>query len=217
MKNIINFITRIVNKYIFAKKFEYKRYWDKRYSSGGNSGAGSYGEIFEYKNSFLLNFIKENEIKSIIDFGCGDGNQIKKFENIKYLGFDVAKASIRMCSEAYLNDVNKSFILYDPKFFVNNFIQSDLVVCLDVLYHIIDERDFIKTLSDILSCSSKYVVLFTSVDSYKNESYKTGAHVRHRDTMNYLKKFNKFKVVSVEPKVDPKLSSASFIVLEKIS
>ena len=150
--------------------FDYKKYWNQRYSKGGNSGDGSYGVLAEFKAETINNFIEEHDINSVIEFGCGDGNQLKYMNYKKYLGFDVAKAAIDRCRLIFKDlkdNKTKSFMIYDPKYFINNdFIKADLVVCLDVLYHIIPDEEFIKTLQDIFSCSQKYVILYTSIDAY---------------------------------------------------
>ncbi len=50
-------------------------YWVKRYAKGGNSGPGSYSELAKFKASVLNAFVREHGIQSVIEFGCGDGNQ----------------------------------------------------------------------------------------------------------------------------------------------
>ena len=35
-------------------------YWEKRYASGGNSGAGSYNYLAEFKAEILNNFVTKN-------------------------------------------------------------------------------------------------------------------------------------------------------------
>ena len=57
------------------KKFDSSIYWEKRYNTGGNSGEGSYNKFAEFKALILNNFIQEKNIKNIIDYGVGDGNQ----------------------------------------------------------------------------------------------------------------------------------------------
>jgi hypothetical protein len=52
------------------------KYWDNRYKKCGNSGAGSYGKLAEFKADILNKFISKNNIQSVIEFGCGDGNQL---------------------------------------------------------------------------------------------------------------------------------------------
>jgi len=74
-------------------------YWENRYKQNGNSGAGSYGILATFKSTVINNFIKEHDIKSIIDYGVGDGNQLKLFDfkHIQYTGLDVSKTIIDKC------------------------------------------------------------------------------------------------------------------------
>lgn len=51
-------------------------YWRKRYEKGGNSGLGSYDHYAVFKADVLNAFFKENHIQSVVEFGCGDGNQL---------------------------------------------------------------------------------------------------------------------------------------------
>lgn len=73
-------------------------YWDNRYRGGGNSGAGSYGKLSQFKNKIISGFCKKNEIGHIIEFGSGDGNQASLLPNhIEYIGLDVSPTAISMC------------------------------------------------------------------------------------------------------------------------
>lgn len=195
--------------------FDYKDYWNERYRSGGNSGVGSYDKLASYKASFLNHFIEENKIKTVIDFGCGDGAQMSLIHCDSYLGLDVSREAINKCSQLVAGDLSKNFIIYDPKEFNNDDkrVSSDLVICLDVLYHITDDEDYYKTLSDIFSISTSWVILYTSLDAYQRESYKIGSHVRHRNTLVDIARYKNWDVVSIDVHPYPQLSSAQFVVL----
>ena len=73
--------------------FDSKKYWNDRYIKGGNSGKGSYNHLAKFKADVINSFIKHYKIKSIIDYGIGDGNQLKLFntENLIYTGIDVSR------------------------------------------------------------------------------------------------------------------------------
>jgi len=211
IKKIDLFINRI-----FGHDIDYKKYWYNRYAKGDTSGAGSYGLLADFKAEVINNFIVNNNIDSVIDFGCGDGNQLIIANYKKYMGLDVAESSIAICIARFQNDKTKSFTKYDPLSFLNNgYFSADLVLSLDVLYHIIPENEFIKSLEDIFSCSGKYVILYTSINAYEREVYKKGVHVRHRDVISYLTKFKDFEVIDIVPQKYPQLSSASFIILKR--
>ena len=85
MGNLKEFISRIPVVGRIVRKLYYKlywfpgseSYWDQRYLSGGTSGAGSYGKFAEFKAEILNDFVRENGVMSIVEYGCGDGNQLK--------------------------------------------------------------------------------------------------------------------------------------------
>jgi len=134
------------------------------------------------------------------------------------LGLDFSEYAIKQCRALFSEDPNKSFMLYIPsRFFNTNFIIADLVVSLDVLYHIVDDRDYYKTLHDIFSSSRKFVILYTSIEAYRYEKFREGSHVRHRDTLSDLQGFMDFKIEGILQQEYPNLSSADFIILKKFS
>ncbi|NQU04581.1 MAG: hypothetical protein HQ568_00700, partial [Calditrichaeota bacterium] len=59
-------------------------YWKQRYKSGGNSGAGSYHKFAEFKADILNSFVRDKQIRTIIEYGCGDGNQLRLSEYPSY-------------------------------------------------------------------------------------------------------------------------------------
>ena len=46
------------------------------YASGGSSGPGSYGRLAAGKADFLNRFVEDHQIKTVLEIGCGDGNQL---------------------------------------------------------------------------------------------------------------------------------------------
>jgi hypothetical protein len=203
---------------ILGFHLNYVEYWNERYNAGFTSGKGSYADLAMFKADTINNFVKKNLIETVIEFGCGDGNQLKLMQYNKYLGLDVAYSAIEKCRDIFINDTSKSFILYNPKVFVNKgFFRADMVICLDVLYHIIPEDDYLKTLDDIFSCSANYVILYTDIDEYEKTPYKEGSHVFHRNTLKYLKNYPDFSLVDILQNKFPDISWASFIILKRIS
>ena len=77
--------------------FKSREYWEERYSQGGNSGAGSYGHLAEFKAEVINGFIEQHEIKNVIEWGCGDGNQLGLFRCEEYIGYDVSETAIEIC------------------------------------------------------------------------------------------------------------------------
>lgn len=168
------------------KNFTSGKYWEQRYNKGGDSGAGSYGRLAQFKADIINRFIAENQLKSAIEFGCGDGNQLGLLNLERYTGFDVSKQSIALCSEKYKNDDGKAFFLYDSVSFVDTFhvFQADLTMSLDVIYHLTEDDVFEKYVRDMFNCSTRHVLIYSSD---KNEQTRHQAqHVKHRKFTKWI-------------------------------
>jgi len=185
--------------------------WNNRYQNGGNSGAGSYNELYIFKRDIINDIINKNSIKSIIDFGCGDGNQIKEINTKNYIGIDIAETSIDICKMKYSNDSTKKFYTYNEIDNMN--LQSDLTMSLDVLYHILEEERYVTYLKNLFSCSSKYALIYSN--NYNG----------HMDGHMYPKKFtddieSMFPSWQLIEKINqkcPNISSSDFYLYEKLS
>jgi len=194
--------------------FDYKEYWEQLYAQGGNSGSGSYGILGQFKARVVNDFIGQHEVRSVMEFGCGDGHQLQYMRYPKYLGVDIAASSVLRCMARYREDQTKSFLWYRPGLFANRgYLQADLVVCLDVLYHIIDETDYVNTLQDIYACSRRYIILYTKITP--GDTPQTVMTIKDRDIFHYLNQFPSLTVLDTVEQPYPGLSSSSFILLCK--
>lgn len=39
---------------------------------GNNSGAGSYGRLADFKAEIINQFVTENDVREVVEWGCGD-------------------------------------------------------------------------------------------------------------------------------------------------
>lgn len=194
--------------------FDYKTYWENNYAQGGTSGSGSYGVLADFKAEVINSFISDHGVKKVIEFGCGDGNQISLMNYEQYLGLDVANSSIEVCAQRFAGDESKNFLAYNPRHFVNKgFLTCDLVVCLDVLYHITDPNDFRKTLDDIFSCKPSYVILYTRITG--SDEPDIVPMIRDRDIIQHLEAYTDYTIERFIEQKYKHLSSASFIILQR--
>src|SRR5215217_4829608 len=109
---ILGPVSSRIKRNLFAKPFhDSESYWVERYATGGYSGAGSYSKLSEYKAEILNDFVKNNNVRSVIEYGCGDGNQQKLAAYPNYIGFDVAPKAISRCREVFRSDHSKTFKL----------------------------------------------------------------------------------------------------------
>lgn len=158
---MIKSLLRKIRSLIFT--FNSSRYWEKRYLKGGDSGYGSYGYLAEYKAEIINNFINNYSINTVIEFGSGDGNQLKYMNYKNYIGFDVSNYIIKKCRKKYKDDCTKQFNLYSN---YNNEI-SELTLSLDVIFHLIEEDIFIDYMKKLFNASNKYVIIYSSNTNYQ--------------------------------------------------
>lgn len=165
-------------------------YWEERYSNGGNSGDGSYGFLSEYKKDFINNFISENNITSLLEYGCGDCNQLSMVDCDNIIGVDVSVTAINKCRDIMKNS---KFILLENNKFTN--IKTDLLLSLDVIYHLIEDIVYEEYIKNIVNHGSKYIIIY-SCDFKDDGGY--AKHVKPRNfTKNVLLNEN-YKLVSFE-------------------
>jgi hypothetical protein len=130
-----------------------KKFWNTRYKFG-DSGLGSYGEQRETKLRLIDQHIKR--VDSILDFGCGDfafgSRVVDMFKCDNYVGIDQSKEIIKR---------NKR--IYSDKF---TFLEgvgvdrsADLIMCMDVLFHVTSQVDYDKITNDLQKHWSKYLIL----------------------------------------------------------
>lgn len=153
-------------------------YWEERYAKGGNSGAGSYGELSKFKAEVLNGFVRDHAVTSVIEFGCGDGHQLSLAAYPIYSGLDVAPTAINRCLERFDGDRAKSFYLYSTLHFVDHrrAFHADLALSLDVLYHLVEDEIFEAYLRHLFAAADRYVIIYAS-DSHVPDP---APHVRHR-------------------------------------
>ncbi len=163
---------------LFLKPKDFKNsedYWLKRYRIGGNSGAGSYNELARNKARILNSLIHELEITSIIEHGCGDGEQLKLIQVESYIGLDISPEAIRLCTRKFKGDQSKAFFLYED--FVRD-EKAEASVSLDVTYHLVKDEVFEAHMSRLFRSARSYVIIYFSNTS---EQYDNKAkHVCHK-------------------------------------
>jgi hypothetical protein len=155
-------------------------YWKERYTKGGTSGAGSYDKSARFKAEVINSFVKEMQVKSIIEFGCGDGNQLQFANYPTYLGFDISPEAILQCQELFMEDETKSFKLVEEY----NGEKAELTLSLDVIYHLVEDTVFDKYMNQLFNTATKYVLIYSS-DTDKQERLQP-AHVKHRKFSKWI-------------------------------
>lgn len=140
-----------------------KLYWDNRYARGGNSGYGSYDEQLTKK----LHWLQALSVASISEIGCGDfnfgRNLLTYYPHASYIGSDISRVIIDR------NKLNYPGYIFTTE---QTFFPADLVLCIDVLFHVLDDKDY----QDLLDKLKKYTK-YLAVTAYEQETPSRSPHV----------------------------------------
>jgi SAM-dependent methyltransferase len=217
-----NIFLKIRNK--FSNHFRNSSsYWKMRYELGGNSGLGSYNELAIFKANIINEFIENNSIQTVIELGCGDGNQLRYAKYPNYKGFDISPKAIEMCSQIFDEDKSKTFFIIDQN--IHSQILScisELAISLDVIFHLIEDPVFDEYMSLLFTASNKFVCIYSS---NKNDNSDTHApHVKHREFSEWIRKNRpEWRLIKTIPNIypyngDDRISSFSdFYFYEKLT
>lgn len=165
--------------------------WEKRYMSGGNSGNGSYGKYAKHKADVINGYIKKYNIKTISDFGCGDGNQISLLKGFEtYCGFDISGFIVNKCKDKFSG---LPMMFFND---INQMPEAELTMSLDVIYHIINEEEFENHLSFLFNKSKKYVLIYSS--NHDDNNHGAREYIFHRIFTDLVEKnYKEFRLVEV--------------------
>lgn len=156
-----------------------RQYWERRYRQGGDSGVGSYGKFAEFKAEVLNDFVIQNHVSSVIEFGHGDGNQLLLANYPNYMGFDVSHSAVNGCRKLFCRDPGKKF------FHMREYHGQtcELSLSLDVIYHLIENKVYQDYMCTLFSASTRYVIIYSS----NSDNFEEAApHVRHRHFTRWI-------------------------------
>ena len=191
-------------KRIMLKMHKWKgsaEYWEKRYEMGGNSGTGSYNKLAIFKADIVNSFVKENDIDVIIEWGCGDGNQLQLAQYPKYIGIDVSSKAVEICKKIFKEDDTKEFYCSSTEKIPAKICLGggSLALSLDVIYHLVEDNVFEKYMEDLFGSSKRYVCIYSC-----NFDEVHAQHVKCRKFTDYVEKnFPDWKLIKRIPNIFP--------------
>lgn len=157
-------------------------YWNHRYERGGTSGAGSYGRLADFKAEFLNAFVADRSVRSVVELGCGDGNQLALARYPAYVGLDVSATAVRICSERFAGDQTKRFRIHEPGRRID---VAELSLSLDVVYHLVEDDVFDRYMRDLFDASDRWVIIYSS---NTDDAGGSPPHIRHRRFTDWVER-----------------------------
>jgi SAM-dependent methyltransferase len=159
-------------------------YWEDRYAKGGTSGAGSYGRQAEWKASVVNRWVAELGVTSVVDLGCGDGNQLALAEYPRYLGLDRSATAVKLCIERFADDPTKSFLRYDPVTLADaaGWLRGDMAISLEVIFHLVEDEVFEDYMFRLFDSAERHVVICCNA----RDGGELGPTEKHRDFTRWI-------------------------------
>ncbi|MHC4336947.1 MAG: class I SAM-dependent methyltransferase [Planctomycetota bacterium] len=134
-----------------------RRFWNERYRTlpALGSGVASRGWAAVVKQEILGQVILANNVRTIIDIGCGDMCWYAEgmLKDIVYIGVDISDVIIRKNTQRF---PDLTFLTQDISEDLPKDVEADLCICFDMLLHQCDERQFANALRNLLRLTSRH-------------------------------------------------------------
>ena len=140
-------------------------YWEARYASGGTSGKGSRGRFAEQKARLVNEAVREHNITSVLDLGCGDGYVAALLEVPEYLGLDPSPSALDAAQ--WRNPDLRFSTEYDGP--------RECHLSLDVIRHLVDDDDYHRYMRRLFGARRLVLVWSSDEDAW------TAPHDRQRE------------------------------------
>jgi hypothetical protein len=179
-----------------------KDFWNNKYSKGGISGRGSIGKYRNWKWGMINQVI--GFFNSVVDVGCGDlsfwqhpiPNRIIKQKVFKYTGIDISDNIIKR-NRAF---APKFEFICNPANVLCNIDKAQVVLCLDLLFHIMDDFRFELILDNLCKYSDEWIVIYTwEKNPFELQGIETDGvsqYFRRLNDYRYIFDLNDFEMVN---------------------
>jgi len=181
--------------------YDPQTYWDKRASEWIKSHEADNYLAAQYP---VLDFIKDFDIKSIIELGCGQGRWAKIFNKYDYTGIDISEKLIKYCKEQYSD---KKFIIDKVEDFESK-KKYDLVFTHTLLENI-PVKTYKKTIPKIKELSDRFLFLEAVKGDCFGVAYMFRQNYEENFNIRYFEEINKhlaMMYIEKDLKEKPKLS-----------
>jgi hypothetical protein len=131
---------------------------------GVGSGEGSNPDNLKEYSKWFRKFLRDNDIVSIRDLGCGDCRSWRMlYEGTEYIGYDCCSELISEHQKTYFSSLS-SFIHLDIIENTDDIEKGDLYILKDVLQHL-NQSSIEKVLDTLLEREPKAKILIVNCQS----------------------------------------------------
>ena len=170
----------------------------------GSSGPGNFIEFNSQYIAFLQQFIRNNNIKLIVDIGCGDfqsGNILYDNLDIYYFGYDVYEKIINYNVNEYIPNYKYHFNVLDCYNNMKNIPLGDLCIIKDVIQYWSNNSIIVLLNYLINNKRFKYILICNSCNQSQDNNNNITGQYRELSCDYYpLKMFNPIKLLNYNSK-----------------
>jgi SAM-dependent methyltransferase len=126
--------------------------------------------------------MQDHNIKTVLEWGCGDGNQLRLATYPRYVGVDVSRTAVSMCRQIFASDHTKRFFLVDE--IPEQFQSAECTLSLDVVYHLVEDDVYFTYMKRLFASATRFVIIYAW--DVEEDSPINGGHVRHRAFLRWV-------------------------------
>lgn len=136
-----------------------KDYWESRYLNSFHSGEGSRGAELSQKIEFIKKHLSPE--KHVLDLGHGDGELCFNLQKHlgSYTGYDISQTAVDFCTDRTVKENIDSYKFYCSDLLDVKSRPVDVVLCIDVLFHMPSLEKFERAVEHICSFVSDCAIL----------------------------------------------------------
>ena len=162
--------------------------WERRYAAGGDAGPGSRGRLARFKADIVNDFARQDAVRTVVELGCGDGDQLALMEYGDYVGIDVSPTALSACRERFADRPGWRFLepegIGDLSGSFDLALSLDVIgyLVLDVIRYLVEDPVYEQHMDRLFTLSDRFVMIYST----NHEAYGTGDHVRHRRFTDWI-------------------------------
>ena len=150
-------------------------------------------EVYDYARNFMI----RNNYQKVVDFGCGSGyKMMKNFQEFEAIGVEVEE------TYKFLVASHPNHTWYNADDLNTETLETDLVICADVIEHVLDPDEFLESLNKI---KFKHLIISTPDRLTLHGYFHFGPpnnpfHIREwtcREFRKYLSKYYKVELQQI--------------------
>lgn len=132
-----------------------QEYWNDRYIRGETSGEGSVGLLRAWKWSKIEAYAGKAD--DVVDVGCGDRTFWEGRSCSSYTGIDISKVIV----ERHRQESPQMRFICSPAGTSQKDVKGRVVLCMDMLFHIVDDDEYDRTLVNLANYTGEWLFIFT--------------------------------------------------------